>query len=381
MPADTSAQRGASRAAESCSAAPRSSTSTTASSWERGARASRCGSSSGRRTARSPTPRSPSAATPSRLRWPRSGDRSVSDAARGRSRGCSCGLSLGALAASLVHRHPEPRAGRRPPRGRDAGTRLDRLYPRYRVPIELTELDPDAAGDFDAAIVAYPHGAAAAVVARCVEAGCPGRGPLRRLPPARPRRLRATYGDHGAPELLGGRRLRAAPSSTATQVRGRRAGRQSGLLPDRGDPRARPARRGGAWSADVVISADVGRLRRGAGRRETAHFVAVDENFTPYGVEGHRHTPGDRAGAARARRDGAVTFVPHLLPLDQGAMASCFVTPDPRGDAGRAATRCTRERYADEPFVEVVDDPPGVRDVRDTNVCRSTSPSTQRRAA
>ena len=28
-----------------------------------------------------------------------------------------------------------------------------------------------------------------------------------------------------------------------------------------------------------------------------------------------------------------------------------------------------RERYADEPFVHVVDGPPGLRDVRDTNEC------------
>ena len=27
-------------------------------------------------------------------------------------------------------------------------------------------------------------------------------------------------------------------------------------------------------------------------------------------------------------------------------------------------------RYGDEPFIEVVDEPPGVRDVRETNVCR-----------
>jgi N-acetyl-gamma-glutamyl-phosphate reductase len=28
------------------------------------------------------------------------------------------------------------------------------------------------------------------------------------------------------------------------------------------------------------------------------------------------------------------------------------------------------ERYADEPFVELATRPPGVRDVRDTNICR-----------
>ena len=46
------------------------------------------------------------------------------------------------------------------PRARTPGARLDALYPRYRAAIELTELDVDAAEDCDAAIVAYPHGAA-----------------------------------------------------------------------------------------------------------------------------------------------------------------------------------------------------------------------------
>ena len=29
-----------------------------------------------------------------------------------------------------------------------------------------------------------------------------------------------------------------------------------------------------------------------------------------------------------------------------------------------------RDAYADEPFVELTDQPPGVRDVRETNICR-----------
>ncbi len=42
---------------------------------------------------------------------------------------------------------------------------MDELYPRYRVPLELQELDLDRHGDVDAAIVAYPHAASAPVVA------------------------------------------------------------------------------------------------------------------------------------------------------------------------------------------------------------------------
>ena len=64
----------------------------------------------------------------------------------------------------------------------------------------------------------------------------------------------------------------------------------------------------------------------------------------------------------------AVSFVPHLLPLDQGLLASCYVDlAEPL--AAKPLANLYAERYADEPFVEVVEAPPGVRDVRDTNLC------------
>jgi N-acetyl-gamma-glutamyl-phosphate reductase len=61
-----------------------------------------------------------------------------------------------------------------------------------------------------------------------------------------------------------------------------------------------------------------------------------------------------------------VTFTPHLLPLDQGELLSCYVKLN--ADVDVAALY--EERYADEPFVELVTAPPGVRDVRETNFCR-----------
>src|SRR5262249_43829828 len=86
----------------------------------------------------------------------------------------------------------------------DVGTRLDSLYPRYRVPIELTELDLDSLEGVDAAIVAYPHGAAAPTVAALrglgalvVDLSADFR--LRDLPTSE-----RWYGEHGAPELLEG---------------------------------------------------------------------------------------------------------------------------------------------------------------------------------
>jgi N-acetyl-gamma-glutamyl-phosphate reductase len=50
-------------------------------------------------------------------------------------------------------------------------------------------------------------------------------------------------------------------------------------------------------------------------------------------------------------------------------MASCYVTPSRPVDAERVRGLFA-DAYAGEPFVEVLDAPPGVREVRETNYCR-----------
>ena len=109
----------------------------------------------------------------------------------------------GALAAQLVWEHPRLELVAATSRS-DAGRRLEELYPRYRVPIELTELDLDALEGVDAAIVAYPHGASAPTVAALRGARRACRRPLRRFPPARPAHLRALVRGARRPELLEG---------------------------------------------------------------------------------------------------------------------------------------------------------------------------------
>src|SRR6267154_2936772 len=69
----------------------------------------------------------------------------------------------GALTARLLSRHPSFELRTVTARS-DVGKRLDDLYPHHRVPLELEELDLDRHGDVEAAVVAYPHGAAAELV-------------------------------------------------------------------------------------------------------------------------------------------------------------------------------------------------------------------------
>ena len=87
----------------------------------------------------------------------------------------------------------------------------------------------------------------------------------------------------------------------------------------------------------------------------------------PYAAEAHRHMPEIEQELKRHGAAIPVAFIPHLIPIDQGLLASCYVDlAEPIGDVAALFA----ERYADDPFVEVTDTPPGVRDVRDTNLCR-----------
>src|SRR5207253_5191877 len=70
-----------------------------------------------------------------------------------------------------------------------------------------------------------------------------------------------------------------------------------------------------------------------------------------------------------AHPDVKAQFQAHLVPLDQGELASCYVTPTRAVAAGELRELYT-EAYEREPFVEVVAEPPGTRDVLATNYCR-----------
>jgi N-acetyl-gamma-glutamyl-phosphate reductase len=119
---------------------------------------------------------------------------------------------------------------------------------------------------------------------------------------------------------------------------------------------------------DVVIDAKSGVSGAGRAATEKTHFVAVDENVCAYGVPGHRHTPEIEQELATLGAELRVTFTPHLLPLDQGELVSCYVTLNDGADGD--VEDLYAEAYAREAFVELAQAPPGVRDVRETNICR-----------
>jgi N-acetyl-gamma-glutamyl-phosphate reductase len=121
----------------------------------------------------------------------------------------------------------------------------------------------------------------------------------------------------------------------------------------------------------VVIDAKSGVSGAGRAATEKTHFVTVDENLSAYGVPRHRHIPEIEQELATLGADVPITFIPHLVPLDQGELVSCYVTLSPSDGAAVADLEALySDAYADERFVELTSTPPGVRDVRETNICR-----------
>jgi N-acetyl-gamma-glutamyl-phosphate reductase len=258
----------------------------------------------------------------------------------------------GALAARLIDRHPFFRLEAVTSRS-DAGRRLDDLYPHHRVDLVLDAYDADELGAIDAAIVAYPHGASAPVVAELHERG------VKVIDLSADFRLRdlavyeANYVEHPHPELVG-EAVYGLPELYREQIAQASIVAGPGCFPTAAILALKPIATG-----HVVIDAKTG--ISGAGRKatETTHFVSADENVKAYGVGTHRHVP-----EMEQELGVSVTFVPHLVPVDQGELLTCYLETD--DDVGARL----REAYADEPFIELVDRPPGMRDVRETNFCR-----------
>jgi N-acetyl-gamma-glutamyl-phosphate reductase len=272
----------------------------------------------------------------------------------------------GALAAHLLYRHPEFDL-RAVTARTDVGRRLDERYPHHRVPLTLEELDLDRHGDVDAAIVAYPHGAAAEVVAALRERG------VRVVDLSADFRLRdaATYEEwyrpHPALELLPDA-VYGLPERYREQIRSADVVANPGCYPTAAILALAPLARTGAI-ADVVIDAKSGVSGAGRAATDATHFVTVDENVNAYGVPRHRHTPEIEQELEALGSDVKITFTPHLLPLDQGELVSCYVTLNP-GGINEPIKSIYEVAYADEPFVELAESPPGVRAVRETNICR-----------
>jgi N-acetyl-gamma-glutamyl-phosphate reductase len=120
-----------------------------------------------------------------------------------------------------------------------------------------------------------------------------------------------------------------------------------------------------ADQSEPVIDAKSGISGAGKAPTDRTHFCENHGSVAAYGAFHHRHTP-EMEQALGGRR---VTFVPHLVPLDRGLMATVHVRLT-AGTAPGAVADAYARAYATAPFVRVTGTTlPEIKDVAHTNFC------------
>jgi len=271
----------------------------------------------------------------------------------------------------LLAAHPDVEIAAITSRG-EAGTPVARMFPSLRGRVDVAFSDP-AQTDLTACqcvFFATPNGVAMGQARPLVDAG------VKVIDLSADFRLKdiATWErwykmKHAVPDLVAqavyglpeinremirGARLIANPGCYATAV-------QLALLP--------------LVETDLVdrghLVADAKSGVSGAGRKAEVDilFAEAGDNFKAYALGGHRHHPEIVQGLKGASgRDVGLTFVPHLVPMIRGILATVYARVTKEADF----QQLFEKRYAGEPFVDVL--PPGTqpetRWVRGSNHCR-----------
>jgi N-acetyl-gamma-glutamyl-phosphate reductase len=128
-----------------------------------------------------------------------------------------------------------------------------------------------------------------------------------------------------------------------------------------------------ADDATIVIDAASGVTGAGNSPKRELLFAEVSDDFRAYGFANgasntHRHLNEMRAVTRELGSSADLVFTPHLLPVARGILAT--MTVPLRAPINGAVLGPWRERFGEEPFIELNADAPALRDVVHRNVVR-----------
>lgn len=129
-----------------------------------------------------------------------------------------------------------------------------------------------------------------------------------------------------------------------------------------------PAVARGLVGSDIVVDAKSGVSGAGRSLGLGVHFSEVNESVGAYSIGGHRHLPELTQELRGLGLDASmgITFVPHLVPMTRGILATCYF--DLAGSLAELQS-AYREFYAGQPFTRVVDQPPATKLASHSNLC------------
>ena len=108
-----------------------------------------------------------------------------------------------------------------------------------------------------------------------------------------------------------------------------------------------------ASAEDIIIDAASGISGAGRTPSQAHHFPERNESFEPYNIGTHRHSPEIEQTLSRIlARPMQIIFVPHLVPMDRGILATIYLRALP-GASEQAAVAALERVYANAPFVRI----------------------------
>lgn len=128
-----------------------------------------------------------------------------------------------------------------------------------------------------------------------------------------------------------------------------------------------------AKGGQIIANAASGVTGAGNSPRRDMLFAEVSGDYRAYGVgNGHRHVPEMKETVAKIGGTSSLLFTPHLLPVARGILATVTV---PLAKPLADPLEPFRSAYANEPLVEVVAEPPALKDVVNRGVVRISAVS------
>ena len=277
----------------------------------------------------------------------------------------------GVEAARLLLQHPNATMVAATGRS-EAGKPLAAVFPHlWRCDLTIT---PEIDTDVDAVISCLPHAASAAALLPFVERGVPVIDVSADFRLRDPDEYREWYGvEHPSPEALKFA-VYGLPELHREEIRKSRLVANPGCYPTAAILALAPAFKAGIVEPGVIVDSKSGISGAGRGAKLAYNYSEIDEDFSAYGLNGHRHLPEitQELAAFTCNTSPRVTFVPHLVPMVRGIETTCYadLRLDRLGSDPQSELRgIYRDFYADAPFTHVTDSAPHTKHTAGSNYC------------
>jgi N-acetyl-gamma-glutamyl-phosphate reductase len=255
----------------------------------------------------------------------------------------------------------------------EQGARVSDNYPHLRGIVDLAFTSPDleALRHCDVVFFATPHGVAQATVPAVLQSG------VKVIDLSADFRIRDAlvweqwYGQiHQARELLD-QAVYGLPELNREDIKSADLVACAGCYPTSVQLGLLPLLVNDCIDVTDVIANSASGVS-GAGRQaNVANLLSeVSDSFKAYGASGHRHQPEIEQGLKNiAGKSVAITFVPHLLPINRGIHTTIYAN---LVDMSIDVQALFEDYFREEPFVDVLPagHHPQTRSVRGSNYCQ-----------